>query len=119
MLKYCKSESLGKKHAELHKKFSHVKRTKSADVLEVDLHIENLIDSHRGMQNFQIIEVQMANFRRSLNMALNKRLKKVIFVHGVGEGVLRQEIRNELKHTTLTLNFMMLLTKNMVTEPQR
>jgi len=91
------AETRGKKHAELDKKFSHVKRTKSVDVLEVDLHIENLIDSHRGMQNYQIIEVQMANFRRSLNAALNKRLKKVIFVHGVGEGVLRQEIRNELK----------------------
>jgi dsDNA-specific endonuclease/ATPase MutS2 len=91
------AEKFAKRHAVLDKKFNHIKPTKSADILEIDLHIENLIDSHRGMQNFQILEVQMANFRRSLILALSRRLKKMVVIHGVGEGVLRQEIRNELK----------------------
>ena len=65
--------------------------------MEIDLHIENLIDSHRGMDNYQIIQVQMARFRRSINIALSRRLKKIVFIHGVGSGVLREEIRFELK----------------------
>jgi len=91
-----KSTSHKKMADELDKKFNHL-RTKKSDVLEIDLHIENLIDSHRGMQNYQILEVQMANFRRSLNTAISRKLKKMVVIHGVGEGVLKQEIRKELK----------------------
>ena len=82
---------------DFHKKFNHVKKSKSTDFMEVDLHIENLIDSHRGMDNYQIIQVQMTRFRRSINIALSRRLKKIVFIHGVGAGVLREEIRFELK----------------------
>lgn len=82
---------------DFYKKFNHVKKSKSSDFMEVDLHIENLIDSHRGMDNYQIVQVQMSNFRRSLNLALSRRLKKIVFIHGVGQGVLRNEIREELK----------------------
>jgi len=60
------------------------------------LHIEELIDSHRGMTNTQILAVQMTNFQRELNVAIRNRLRKVIVIHGVGEGVLRAEIRKEL-----------------------
>lgn len=74
-----------------------IKKAKGGEVMEVDLHIENLIDSHRGMANYQIVDLQMTNFRRSLNIALARRLKKVVFIHGIGEGVLRDEIREELK----------------------
>ncbi len=82
---------------DLYKKFNHVKKSKSVDYMEVDLHIENLIDSHRGMTNYEIVQVQMANFRRSLNIAMSRRLRKIVFIHGVGSGVLRSEIRFELK----------------------
>ena len=87
----------GRQTPEFYKKFNHVKKSKSSDFMEVDLHIENLIDSHRGMDNYQIIQVQMARFRRSINIALSRRLKKIVFIHGVGSGVLREEIRFELK----------------------
>jgi dsDNA-specific endonuclease/ATPase MutS2 len=65
--------------------------------MEVDLHIENLIDSHRGMPNYQIVDVQMARFRRSMNIAISRNMKRVVFIHGVGAGVLREEIRTELR----------------------
>jgi len=67
-----------------------------ADILEVDLHIEELIDSHHGMSNSHILSVQMANFKRELNVAIGRRAKKLIVIHGVGVGILKQEIRNEL-----------------------
>ena len=65
---------------------------------EIDLHIEELIDSHRGMSNSQILSVQMANFSRELNVAIRQGSKKLIAIHGVGEGVLRAEIRKEIHY---------------------
>lgn len=46
------------------------------DEMEVDLHIEELIDSHHGMSNAEILNVQMANFKRQLNIAIRRRVKK-------------------------------------------
>jgi dsDNA-specific endonuclease/ATPase MutS2 len=66
------------------------------DVVEVDLHIEELIDSHRGMSNSNILQVQMANFIRELNVAIHSKAKKLVVIHGVGEGTLKSEIRREL-----------------------
>ncbi|MCB9187772.1 MAG: hypothetical protein H6599_00680 [Flavobacteriales bacterium] len=66
------------------------------DEMEIDLHIEELIDSHHGMTNGEILSVQMANFKRQLNIAIRRKVKKLIVIHGVGEGTLRTEIRTEL-----------------------
>lgn len=66
------------------------------DEMEIDLHIEELIDSHHGMTNGEILSVQMANFKRQLNIAIRRKVKKLIIIHGVGEGTLRTEIRTEL-----------------------
>jgi hypothetical protein len=66
------------------------------DEIEIDLHIEELIDSHRGMSNGEILNVQMANFKRELNVAIRRKAKKLIVIHGVGEGTLKSEIAREL-----------------------
>jgi len=66
------------------------------DEVEIDLHIEELIDSHRGMSNGEILSVQMANFKRELNVAIQRKAKKMIVIHGVGEGTLKSEIHREL-----------------------
>jgi dsDNA-specific endonuclease/ATPase MutS2 len=64
--------------------------------MEVDLHIENLLDTHRGMTNGEIIMVQLNVFEKSLRRAMSKRFRKIVFIHGVGQGVLRSEIRRLL-----------------------
>lgn len=66
-------------------------------LLEIDLHINELIDRTSHLTNFQIVMIQMEHFRKMLNLALENHYQKVIFIHGVGEGVLRSEIRAELK----------------------
>lgn len=71
-------------------------RMKGVD-MEVDLHIENLLDSHRNMTNGEIIQVQLNVFESSLKRAMSKRMRKIVFIHGVGQGVLRSEIRRLLK----------------------
>jgi dsDNA-specific endonuclease/ATPase MutS2 len=64
--------------------------------MEVDLHIENILETHRGMSNGEIIMVQLNVFEKQLKRAMSKRYRKIVFIHGVGQGVLRSEIRRLL-----------------------
>ncbi len=81
---------------EFTRKFNHLEKPVDSDIHEIDLHIEELIDSHRGLSNAQILSIQMTNFTRSLNVAMRAKARKLIVIHGVGEGVLKAEIRKEL-----------------------
>lgn len=63
---------------------------------EIDLHIEELVDSHFGWSNADILLHQMSAFREFCRKARSKRVKKVVVIHGVGEGVLRHEVRQWL-----------------------
>ncbi len=92
------SEDKQKKLEEFYRRTRSNDRIESPDEIEVDLHIENLIDTHKGMGNAQILNVQMANFKRELNVAMRKKIRKLIVIHGVGEGVLKAEIRKELNY---------------------
>jgi len=67
--------------------------------VEVDLHIENLIDNASGLSNHEILEIQMKHFHEEMKLAIEKRVKRIIFIHGVGNGVLKQEIHRKLKST--------------------
>ncbi|GAA0872204.1 hypothetical protein GCM10009117_13510 [Gangjinia marincola] len=61
-------------------------------VLEIDLHIEKLVDRYKGMSNFDILNLQLDTAKRQLEFAIKKRLRKIVFIHGVGEGVLKSEL---------------------------
>lgn len=63
----------------------------------VDLHIEELVKDYSLMSNSQIISYQLNYFLYELDQALLKKLHKITFIHGVGNGVLRSSIREELK----------------------
>ncbi|MCT4582315.1 MAG: hypothetical protein N4A35_12955 [Flavobacteriales bacterium] len=90
------SESKEKQLEDFYQKTKSLNRIETPEEIEVDLHIEELIETHKGMSNSQILEVQMANFRRELNVAIRKKVKRLIIIHGVGEGTLKAAIRNEL-----------------------
>jgi dsDNA-specific endonuclease/ATPase MutS2 len=64
---------------------------------EVDLHIENLLPSHRGMSNGEIIDVQLRHFTKALDNAIRNNYYKIVFIHGVGKGRLREEIHTLLE----------------------
>jgi dsDNA-specific endonuclease/ATPase MutS2 len=77
------------------KKRSFIKEKRSRKdefVLEVDLHIEKLVPSKRGMSNYDILTLQMEIAKRQLDFAIKNRMPKVVFIHGVGEGVLKAEL---------------------------
>lgn len=71
---------------------------RKGELLEVDLHIHELLDKTGGMSNSEMIAVQIEHFERMLKSAEENRIPRVVFIHGVGQGVLRQEIRNLLKN---------------------
>lgn len=66
---------------------------------EVDLHIEELIDNMSGLSNFEMLNIQLERFEKELDAAIEKNMKKIIFIHGVGNGRLKQEIISILNKT--------------------
>ena len=58
----------------------------------IDLHIEELVDDHRHMTNFEIVMTQMESCKRFIRNALNNDLRKVTIIHGKGSGVLKSEV---------------------------
>ena len=68
-------------------------KERNAPRMEVDLHINQLTKSTRGMTNFDMLNLQLDTAKRQLEFAIGKRIQKVVFIHGVGEGVLKEELK--------------------------
>lgn len=66
------------------------------DVWEIDLHIEEITESHLGLSNYQILTKQLAEFKSFYKKARQNHIRKIVVIHGVGEGVLKEEIRTYL-----------------------
>ncbi len=64
---------------------------------EVDLHIDMLSERPADLTPHEAFEIQMHYFRLCMNHAFSNKMKKVIFIHGVGQGILKAEIEKELK----------------------
>ena len=80
---------------ELNKRKAH-KRVKVKErhepTMEVDLHIHQLVKSNKGMSNHEMLTLQLDTARHKLDWAIKKRIRKIVFIHGVGEGVLKMEL---------------------------
>ncbi len=61
-------------------------------VPEFDLHIEKLVKIFRGMSNYDILTIQTETAKRHIEFAIKNRIPKIVFIHGVGEGVLKAEL---------------------------
>ena len=65
---------------------------------EIDLHIEELIPDASGLSNADMIQIQLRRFSKEMDFAITHHFKKLILIHGVGNGKLKQEIRKELRN---------------------
>jgi len=65
-------------------------------IREFDLHIEELGIPYRNLANYEIVRIQLNYFENKLGESIQKGISPVTFIHGVGNGVLRQEIRKRL-----------------------
>lgn len=66
-------------------------------VWEIDLHIEQLVDNHRNMSNFDIVQVQLQRCQGTIERAIKNNIPKLVIIHGRGEGVLKEEVLHLLK----------------------
>jgi hypothetical protein len=75
---------------------------KSKDILsnknleEVDLHIESLVDNTFGLDNAEILNIQLSHFEDSLEKAVISGIDQITFIHGIGNGTLRYKIHKKL-----------------------
>lgn len=78
------------------------------DVAEVDLHVEKLLSTRLELKNAEekdYLARQLLVFETCLNQAINHRLAKIIFIHGVGNGILKSEMEKKLRQYD-NLHFM-------------
>lgn len=83
------------KEKEIPKPRSFVKEKKSKHEIaapEFDLHIEKLVTNKRGMSNYDILTLQTETAKRHIEFAIRNRIPRIIFIHGVGEGILKSEL---------------------------
>ncbi|MCM1311623.1 MAG: DUF2027 domain-containing protein [Bacteroides sp.] len=80
---------------------SAARATKKEDknaVVEIDLHADELLETTAGMSAADIKEYQLNIFRRTMEEHIKEKGRRIVFIHGKGEGVLRSAIIAELKH---------------------
>jgi hypothetical protein len=63
----------------------------------IDLHIEKLSDDWKHLGNYEILTIQLKEFEKYYELALQHYLPSMIVVHGIGSGKLRDEIHDILR----------------------
>jgi len=75
-----------------------VKKVIKNEVIEIDLHINELLDDTSNMSHKEILDYQLGKFREVLEENKNKKGQKIVFIHGKGDGVLRKALLEELRY---------------------
>lgn len=74
------------------------KQKKDDGTVVIDLHADEVLETTAGMNSADILHYQMDVFKKTMAEYKNKKGQKIIFIHGKGEGVLRQAIVHELNY---------------------
>ncbi len=85
-----------------------VKNTKSpknTGIEEVDLHIEEIVESHAELSNGEIINLQLARFETALETAMRSKTQRIVFIHGLGNGRLKHELLKKLDRSYPDLKY--------------
>jgi len=91
-----KSAILSKEQKPQSKVFKKTENRK--DIIEVDLHITELVDTTAGLTNADMLQLQLDKFAEVLEQNKNHKGQKIVFIHGKGEGVLRKELEKRLQN---------------------
>lgn len=66
-------------------------------IIEIDLHIESLLDDTTGMDAKAILDYQLKTVRKTMEAHLKEKGRRIVFIHGKGDGVLRNALIKQLK----------------------
>lgn len=64
---------------------------------EIDLHLQEVIDDPTGLSKADMLEIQLETFRKKMDEAIRNKQKKIVFIHGLGNGKLKIELRKEIE----------------------
>ena len=67
-------------------------RQKDRPPMEVDLHAHQLTGSTKNMTKHEILNLQLSTAKHKIEFAIKKNIQRIVFIHGVGEGVLKMEL---------------------------
>lgn len=73
---------------------------------EIDLHIEKLVPDHQLLSSAEILHIQLNYFNKVLDAAIVHQLPEIVFIHGAGNGVLKNEIHKKLSKNNKVKTFM-------------
>lgn len=82
-----------------------IRRKGDEDVLVIDLHADELLDTTAGMSATDILNYQLGKFRQVLDEHRREKGRRIIFIHGKGEGVLRHALLNDLRYRYKTFTY--------------
>ena len=74
-----------------------IKKEALPEILEVDLHINQLLDNLNGLTNADMLKYQLDKFNQVLQENTKRKGQKIVFIHGKGDGVLRNELLKQIK----------------------
>lgn len=89
---------------EVHEKNTEHRPSSKADAknkpedAEIDLHLHELVEMEDGLSNHDKLSLQLSAARQRLETAIEKKEKKIIFIHGRGDGVLKKELQYMLRN---------------------
>jgi dsDNA-specific endonuclease/ATPase MutS2 len=63
---------------------------------EIDLHIEKISKNFTSLDNAEILQLQLKTFEHNLESAIATGMEEIIFIHGVGNGILKNQIHKLL-----------------------
>lgn len=66
-------------------------------IVEVDLHAESVLDSVAGLTSSDILMCQLRVFHDTMRAHTKEHGRRIVFIHGKGEGVLRAALLKDLK----------------------
>ena len=67
------------------------------DITVVDLHIDKLISFQRKLEKYEILSFQLKIAKKKLDLAILNGTKRIIFIHGIGQGILKFELEKILR----------------------
>lgn len=82
-----------------------IQKKEKPKIIEIDLHIDELLDSTAGLTSGDILEYQINKFREIMDENLKNKEQKIVFIHGKGDGILKSSILKELRNKYKTVYY--------------
>ena len=90
------SENIQEEKKSFLSKYVNTNKYRYERAIEVDLHLDKLVDFPEKLDDWQRLHTQIQHVKNCLSAARDKNIRKIVFIHGVGTGVLKMELHNYL-----------------------